>query len=98
MNPIIAPDLRRYLDEMDAAELGRILIGVMNVADVPDDIGGDYKRAVTPDGGLHHHWIMRPLPNMQFTRDNSAWIFGGVSLNPMYWPAREEETLLTTAI
>ena len=31
-------------------------------------------------------------------RDNSAWIFGGVTLNPMYWPARRQETLLTTAV
>ena len=31
-------------------------------------------------------------------RDNSAWIFDGVTLNPMYWPARRQETLLTTAV
>lgn len=98
VNPIMAPALRQYLDEMDPVALARILVGGMNLDDVPADIGGDYKSAVTPDGVNHHHWIMRPLPNMQFTRDNSAWIFGGVSLNPMYWPAREEETLLTTAI
>jgi len=40
----------------------------------------------------------RPLPNTQFMRDNSSWIFGGVTLNPMYWPARRQETLLTTAV
>ena len=31
-------------------------------------------------------------------RDNTAWIFEGVTLNPMYWPARRQETLLTTAV
>ncbi len=43
-------------------------------------------------------FITPPLPNLMFTRDTSAWIYGGVTLNPMYWPARREETLLTAAV
>ena len=43
-------------------------------------------------------FVLRPLPNTQFMRDNSAWIFRGVTFNPMYWPARRQETLLTTAV
>ena len=43
-------------------------------------------------------FVMPPLPNTLFTRDKTCWIFGGVTLNPMYWPARRQETLLTTAI
>ena len=39
---------------------------------------------------------MPPLPNTQFARDNTSWIFHGVTLNPMFWPARRQETLLTT--
>jgi hypothetical protein len=39
-----------------------------------------------------------PLPNMLFSRDNTSWIFQGVTLNPMYWPARRQETLVTTAV
>ena len=48
--------------------------------------------------GGHHGFILPPLPNFLFTRDNSAWIYGGVTLNPMYWQARRPETLLTAAI
>ncbi len=33
-----------------------------------------------------------------YTRDTTCWIYGGVTLNPLYWPARHEETVLTTAI
>ena len=33
-------------------------------------------------------FVLRPLPNSYFTRDPSAWIYGGVAGNPMYWPAR----------
>ena len=36
-------------------------------------------------------FILPPLPNTLFTRDSSCWIFGGVSINPMYWPARRLE-------
>jgi len=43
-------------------------------------------------------FLLPPLPNTQFTRDNSAWVFQGVTLNPMYWPVRRQETLLTAAI
>ena len=39
-----------------------------------------------------------PLPNQLFTRDTSAWIYGGVSLNPMFWPARQHETLNVEAV
>jgi arginine deiminase len=42
--------------------------------------------------------VLPPLPNTLFTRDTTCWIYGGVSLNPMFWPARRQETLLTTAI
>jgi arginine deiminase len=43
-------------------------------------------------------YLMPPLPNTLYTRDTTCWIYGGVTLNPMFWPARRQETLLTTAI
>ena len=43
-------------------------------------------------------FVLPPLPNSLFARDNTSWIFEGVTLNPMFWPARRQETLLTTAI
>ncbi|MGH3337329.1 MAG: arginine deiminase family protein, partial [Propionibacteriaceae bacterium] len=33
-----------------------------------------------------------------YTRDTTCWIYGGVTLNPLYWPARHDETLLMKAI
>ena len=38
-------------------------------------------------------FVIAPLPNQLFMRDTSAWIYGGVSINNMYWPARQHETL-----
>lgn len=45
-----------------------------------------------------NHFILPPLPNTLFTRDSSCWIFGGLSVNPMYWPARRREALNMLAI
>ncbi len=40
-----------------------------------------------------HDFVLPPLPNSMFTRDSSCWIYGGVSLNPMYCPARQLEVV-----
>ncbi len=37
-------------------------------------------------------FLLPPLPNHLFPRDNSCWIYGGVSVNPMAKPARQRET------
>ena len=42
--------------------------------------------------------MLPPLPNTLFTRDSSCWIYGGVSINPMYWPARRREAYNVAAI
>jgi arginine deiminase len=42
--------------------------------------------------------VLPPLPNTLFTRDSSCWIYGGVSINPMYWPARRLEAYNVAAI
>ena len=43
-------------------------------------------------------FVLPPLPNTLFTRDSSCWIYGGVSINPMYWPARRREAYNVAAI
>jgi arginine deiminase len=43
-------------------------------------------------------YLLPPLPNTLYTRDTTCWIYGGCTLNPLYWPARHEETILTTTI
>ena len=43
-------------------------------------------------------FLLPPLPNHLFTRDNSCWVYGGVSMNPMAKPARQRETLHVRAV
>ena len=38
-------------------------------------------------------FLLTPLPNHLFQRDNSAWVYGGVSINPMAKPARKRKTI-----
>jgi arginine deiminase len=42
--------------------------------------------------------VLPPLPNHLFQRDDSCWVYQGVSVNPMAKPARRRETLHTRAI
>ena len=43
-------------------------------------------------------FVLPPLPNHLFTRDTSAWIYGGVSVNAMAKPARRREAIHLAAI
>jgi arginine deiminase len=38
-------------------------------------------------------FLLPPLPNHLFQRDNSAWVYDGLSVNPMSKPARKRETI-----
>ncbi|MGC5015042.1 arginine deiminase [Streptosporangium sp. DT93] len=38
-------------------------------------------------------FILPPLPNSLYQRDPAAWLYGGVSLNPMFYHARLLETI-----
>lgn len=85
--------LRLWMEGLPGADLARWLIGGLTVGDLPFAPEGLFGAWLGTAG-----FILPPLPNMIFTRDNSAFVHGGVSLNPMFWAARKPETLLTTAI
>ena len=85
--------LTAWLTEMPSDELATRLTGGVTVLELPDEI----KSAI--GDALHAtDFVLPPLPNQLFTRDTSAWLYGGVSLNPMFWPARQLETLNVEAI
>ncbi len=86
-------ELRAWLDELDAAKLAEHLIGGIAVEELPFKPHGMFGSYLG-----HLGFVIPPVPNTQFTRDNSCWIYKGVTVNPMYWPARRPETLLVTAI
>lgn len=85
--------LRDWLGAMAADELATGLTGGVTVRELPTEINTAIGSALKQTD-----FVLPPLPNQLFTRDTSAWIYGGVSLNPMYWPARQLETLNVEAI
>ena len=85
---IFARELTAWMTEMPAEELATRLTGGVTLAELPQDIVDAVGRALEPTD-----FILRPLPNTLFMRDTSAWIYGGVSINSMFWPARQHETL-----
>ncbi|HXU58415.1 MAG TPA: arginine deiminase family protein, partial [Verrucomicrobiae bacterium] len=86
--------LRPWLDEMPGSELAQLLIGGISMQDVPKS---EWSKMLAEAAG-DTSFLIPPIPNTLFQRDPSCWIYGGVTCNPMYWPARKPETLLQRAV
>jgi arginine deiminase len=86
-------EIKSWLTGLPTVQLAEYMTGGIAVSDLPFKTHGMFGLYLGP-----HGFIVPPLPNLMFTRDTSAWIYGGVTLNPMHWPARRQETLLTAAV
>jgi arginine deiminase len=94
LGPNLVASVRKLFDDLDGHDLAQYLVGGVLKADLhpgrPQSLRWDMLRA--------DDFILPPLPNHLFQRDNSCWIYGGVSINPMAKPARQRETLHSRAI
>jgi arginine deiminase len=87
------PALDKPLDDLVAAapaeRLAELLIGGVLRSDL--DLTETHSlllKSLEPDD-----FLLTPLPNHLFQRDNSAWVYDGVSINPMSKQARKRETI-----
>src|SRR3954453_5490365 len=90
---MFSDELTAWMTEMPADELATRLTGGVTTQELPDSVRSVIGRALAPTD-----FVLAPLPNHLFTRDTSAWIYGGVSLNTMFWAARQLETLNVEAV
>jgi len=90
-------DTRAFLASLPEAQLAEFLIGGLSTRDLPSDFRPGYLALARESTGVNEY-LMPPLPNTLYTRDTTCWIFGGLTLNPLYWPARHDETLLMKAV
>ncbi len=95
----LVDEVRSALAALAPDVLATHLIGGLTVAESGIDLGRLSKSsliaaAIDDDSTF----VLPPLPNSLFTRDSSCWIYGGVSINPMYWPARRREAYNMAAI
>jgi arginine deiminase len=97
VGPELLAEVRSYLDGLPGRDLAETLIGGLSTEEFPAEIGGAKLQLIREAAGVAEY-LLPPLPNTIYTRDTTCWIYGGVTLNPLYWPARHEETVLTTAI
>ena len=88
---------RAFLESLDDRRLAELLIGGLATVDLPADFRSGYLALAREQLGVREY-LMPPLPNTLYTRDTTCWIYGGLTLNPLYWPARHDETLLYKAI
>ena len=86
-------ELRGWLNEMPSDRLATYLVGGIARAELPFEPLGLTGRTLAPQD-----FVLPPLPNQLFTRDSSCWIYGGVSVNAMYWQARRPEAANVEAV
>jgi len=95
LGPVLVGAVRSLFDDLDGQELAEYLIGGVLKADVhPTRASRSLKWSMM----AADDFLLPPLPNHLFQRDNSCWIYGGVTLNPMAKPARQRETIHSRAI
>jgi arginine deiminase len=93
----LTDEVRAFLMKMKPADLAKHLVGGLTIGEM-EAMGFDLPKfrevslgaAAVDDPGF---FIIPPVPNTLFQRDPSCWIYGGVTVNPMYWPARRREAL-----
>lgn len=94
--PLATDHLRSVFDELTTADLVEALVGGMTKR--------EFLAGHAEPSSVRFHvmdlddFLLDPLPNHLFTRDTSAWIYDGVTINAMRWPARQRETVHFEAI
>lgn len=94
--PLATGHLRAIFDELPTDQLVEALVGGMTKREF-------LEQHAEPTSVRFHvmeldDFLLDPLPNHLFTRDTSAWIYDGVIINAMRWPARQRETVHFEAI
>jgi arginine deiminase len=92
IGPTLAPALREHLAQLPSRELTEMLMGGIAHEELP--VRGGLVDAMTDA----QEFIVRPLPNLLFTRDSSVWLPGGVAVGRLALPARRRESTITGAI
>jgi arginine deiminase len=89
----LGPAVYEWLVDLPPAELADRLIGGITYDELPFASTALSAQVPALDG-----FVLAPLPNHLFTRDTSAWIYDGVSINAMAMRARRRESIHYDAI
>jgi arginine deiminase len=87
--PALAQRLGELVAEASADRLAEAMIGGLLRRDLQPPVGASLLWSALADDDF----LLAPLPNHLYQRDNAAWAYDGLSLHPMAKPARRRETL-----
>jgi arginine deiminase len=90
----LAREVRALCDDAEPATLAEYLIGGITKA----DLSPLTRPSLTWQALDVDDFVLAPLPNTLFQRDNAAWIGGGVTINPMAKAARRRESVNTRTV
>jgi arginine deiminase len=93
----LVDEVREFLSKLQPDVLAKHLVGGLTIGEM-ETAGFELSKfkeislgaAAVDDPG---YFVLPPVPNTLFQRDPSCWIYNGVTVNPMYWPARRREAL-----
>jgi arginine deiminase len=89
--PLAVDALRNAFDALDDDELTSYLVGGITKRELLERI--EEPRSVAFHVLDPDDFVLPPLPNHLYTRDTSAWLYDGVSVNSMRKEARRRETI-----
>jgi arginine deiminase len=89
VGPTLVAPLRHLIADTEPQELADFMIGGIVKNDLPAPEWPSLLWRLLGDDDF----VLAPLPNHLFQRDNSAWVYGGVSVNPMAKLARKREAI-----
>jgi len=92
IGPRLAGRLRSHLGELPSADLAEVLTGGLARDELPP--GGGVVEVMTGPS----QFIIRPLPNLLFTRDSSVWVEDRVAVTQPAMAARRRESTVTGAV
>lgn len=97
--PRMAGELARLFADADPVTLADYLIGGVTKSElaVPGRAGQRWT-TLTWATLADDDFVLTPLPNTMFQRDNAAWVGSGLSINPMAKPARVRESINTRTV
>jgi arginine deiminase len=94
VGPTLVGPLCKLAEQAESERLAEYLVGGV----LKNELAGFTVNSLRWELMSGDDFVLTPLPNHLFQRDNSAWIYHGVSVNPMAMPARLRESVHSAAI
>ncbi len=95
----LVEEFRAHLETFEAGRLAEVLVGGLLISELEElDLRALNRRSLGAMLAEPNSFVLPPLPNTMFTRDSSAWLYGGVVLPPLFWHERRHEVVNVSTV